>query len=144
MTRLAFLLATILVSSAAAATQPYDVDRIARAAALEADGIYRREGIVGLRDAFDACLDRAARSRKTETATTCAAMGWTMVYLDLLAIDALHVPATIDVERTSSRIAEAMAAAGLPASEADRLRPFVVQFVGTGTPDVRTSTGRRT
>lgn len=144
MTRLGILLTTLLVSTSAMA-QTFDVDRVARAAALKADGIYRREGIAGLRDAFDACIDGAARSRKPKAATACAAMGWTMVYIDLLAIDALHVPATIDVERTSSRIAAVMTSAGLTTAEANRLRPFVVQFVGTGggSPTAGTA-GRRT
>lgn len=131
MLRILALLATMCAAGAATA-QPLDVDRIAQDAAARAEAIYRREGIVGLRDAVDGCLDRATKGRTARAATTCAAMGWTMVYLDLLAIDALHVPATIDVERTSLRIAAAMKAAGLPAGEAARLRPFVVQFVGSG------------
>ncbi len=130
MPRLPILLVTLLAASTAAAG-PLDVDRVARDAAVEAEAVYGREGMFGLMEAFETCLDRTTRSRKAQTATACAATGWTMVYLDLLAVEVLHVPPSVDVERTSSRISEAMASAGLPASEANRLRPYVIQFVGT-------------
>lgn len=129
MPRLTILSAALLAASAASAG-PLDVDRIARDAAVEAQAVYRREGMFGLLEAFETCLDRTTRSRDARTATACAATGWTMVYLDLLAVDVLHVPPSVDVGRTSTRISQAVAAAGLPASEADRLRPYVIQFVG--------------
>lgn len=145
MPRLSILFATLLAASAASAG-PLDVDRIARDAAVEADALYVREGMFGLLETFETCLERTVRSRDARTATACAATGWTMVYLDLLAVEVLHVPPSVDVGRTSTRIAEAMAAAGLPASEAGRLRPYVIQFVGTRSKNRGESAGhgRRT
>jgi hypothetical protein len=133
MRRLGILLATISLSLAtAAAAQTVDFDRVAGDAARKATALYLREGLAGLREAFDGCIRDTARSKKAAAATSCAAMGWTMVYLDLLAVDALHIPPTIDVNGTSTRISAAMVAAGLTAADARRLRPFVVQFVDLG------------
>ncbi|MDE4914569.1 hypothetical protein PQI07_28285 [Methylobacterium sp. 092160098-2] len=133
MRRLGIILATISLSFAApAAAQTVDFDRVAGDAARKATALYLHEGLAGLRDAFDGCMRDTARSKKAAAATSCAAMGWTMVYLDLLAVDALHIPPTIDVDGTSTRISAAMVAAGLTASDARRLRPFVVQFVDLG------------
>lgn len=145
MPRPPILLAMLLAASTAAA-EPLDVDRVARDAAVEAEAVYGREGMFGLMEAFEACLERTIRSRKAQAATACAATGWTMVYLDLLAVEALHVPPSVDVGRTSSRISEAMERAGLPASEANRLRPYVIQFVGTRTKGrgAAEGNGRRT
>lgn len=133
MHRLGIIFAMITLSLAtAAAARTVDFDRVAGDAARKATALYLREGLAGLREAFDGCMRDTARSKKAEAATSCAAMGWTMVYLDLLAVDALHIPPTIDVDGTSTRISAAMVAAGLTAADARRLRPFVVQFVDPG------------
>lgn len=130
---LAFLLS--LAATAATAAPKVDFDRVAGDAARKATKLYLQEGLAGLREAFDGCMRDAARSKSPAAATSCAATGWTMVYLDLLAVDALHIPATIDVSATSKRISAAMVAAGRTADDARRLRPFVMQFVDMGLSD---------
>lgn len=117
---------------AMAAPPKVDFDRVAGDAARKATRLYLQEGLAGLREAFDGCMRDAARSKTPAAATSCAATGWTMVYLDLLAVDALHIPPTIDVAVTSKRIAAAMVASGRTADDARRLRPFVAQFVDLG------------
>ncbi|MGU3560140.1 hypothetical protein [Methylobacterium radiotolerans] len=143
--------ATVLVlsmslafSAAAGGGAPkVDFDRVAGDAARKATTLYLREGLAGLRKAFDGCMRDAARSKTPTAATSCAATGWTMVYLDLLAVDALQIPSTIDVAATSKRISAAMVAAGRTADDARRLRPFVMQFVDLGLADAPTAVTAR-
>ncbi|MGU3402110.1 hypothetical protein [Methylobacterium brachiatum] len=131
----ALVLSLSLAAAAMAAPPKVDVDRVAGDAARKATKLYLQEGLSGLRKAFDGCMRDAARSKAPTVATSCAATGWTMVYLDLLAVDALQIPPTVDVEGTASRISAAMVAAGLTAADARRLRPFVAQFVDLGLAD---------
>ncbi|MGU3661161.1 hypothetical protein [Methylobacterium fujisawaense] len=145
MLRLAAVLAFSLSLAAAAAAAPrkVDFDRVAGDAARKATTLYLREGLAGLRKAFDGCMRLAARSKTPVAATSCAATGWTMVYLDLLAVDALNIPPTIDVDVTSKRISDAMVAAGRTSADARRLRPFVMQFVDLGLADAPTAVTAR-
>ncbi|WP_408902888.1 hypothetical protein [Methylobacterium radiotolerans] len=137
MQRLAAILAfsLSLAVTAAAAAPKVDFDRVAGDAARKATKLYLQEGLAGLREAFDGCMRDAAGSKTPTAATSCAATGWTMVYLDLLAVDALHITPTIDVDATSRRITSVMVAAGRTADDARRLRPFVMQFVDLGLAD---------
>ena len=74
MLRLAAVLAFSLSLAAAAAAAPrkVDFDRVAGDAARKATTLYLREGLAGLRKAFDGCMRLAARSKTPVAATSCA------------------------------------------------------------------------